>query len=527
MSNDGKPSMALFWGCFIALITTSYAFFSRMYLCDVRLGDVLNIDKGTIGALKGAGIWPFAISIILWSLVIDRIGYKIAMLFSFISYVIYAAMAFMAYSALQGVTGDALAAAQKSAYNLLYWGSVILGLGNGTVEAFINPVVATMFSKDKTKWLNILHAGWPGGLVVGGICTIALADYAKTGDWRIVLGLVLVPAVIYLIMLLGATFPKNEREAAGVGYVDMLKELGVFGAFVSFALIFAQLDQVPELKSIFFSPNAKWIYTGIVAVIFGVITKSFGRPLLAFMIVIMMPLATTEIGTDGWIGGLMEKPMEAAGKNPGWVLVYTSAIMMVLRFFAGPIVHSLSAIGLLIISAILAIAGLTALSFTATSGLLAIFAAATLYAFGKTFFWPTMLGITAEQSPKGGALTLNAISGIGMLAVGILGFPFIGSLQEDTTTKLISAKNSALVQQIGVDKSYVLGAYKAIDPEKAAAVTAEVDKALIAEATKGGQFTALGKMAMFPTFMLVCYLAMFFYFKSRGGYKAVDINAAH
>jgi hypothetical protein len=328
-------------------------------------------------------------------------------------------------------------------------------------------------------------------------------------------------------MLLGATFPKNEREAAGVGYVDMLKELGVFGALVSFALIFAQLDQVPELKAIFFSPNAKWIYTAIVVVIFGVITKSFGRPLLAFMIVIMAPLATTEIGTDGWIGSLMEEPMKAAGANPGFVLIYTSAIMMVLRFFAGPIVHRLSPIGLLIVSAILAVAGLTALSFTGSSGLIAIFAAATLYAFGKTFFWPTMLGITAEQSPKGGALTLNAVSGIGMLAVGILGFPFIGSLQEDTTAKLIDAKNPALVQQITVEKSYVLGPYKAVDPAKAAAVTAEADKLVIAEATKGGQFTALGKMAMFPAFMLACYIAMFLYFKSRGGYKAVDIHASH
>ncbi|MFO1486213.1 MAG: MFS transporter [Verrucomicrobiaceae bacterium] len=525
MSNDGKPSMALFWGCFIALITTSYAFFSRMYLCDVRLGDVLNIDKGTIGALKGAGIWPFAISIILWSLIIDRIGYKIAMLFSFVSYLIYASMAFVAYNSLQGVTGDTLVAAQKSAYNLLYWGSVILGLGNGTVEAFINPVVATMFNKDKTKWLNILHAGWPGGLVVGGLCTIALADVAAKGDWRIVLGLVLAPAVVYLIMLIGATFPKNEREAAGVGYVDMLKELGIFGAFVSFALIFAQLDQVPELKAVFFNANAKWIYTAVVAVLFGIITKSFGRPLLAFMIVIMMPLATTEIGTDGWIGSLMEEPMKASGANPGFVLVYTSAIMMVLRFFAGPIVHKLSPIGLLILSALLAVVGLTALSHTGSSGLIAIFAAATLYAFGKTFFWPTMLGITAEQSPKGGALTLNAISGIGMLAVGILGFPFIGSLQEDTTTKLINAKNPALVQQVSVDKSYVLGPYKAVDPAKAAAVTAEADKTVIAEATKTGQFTALGKMAMFPSFMLACYIAMFLYFKSRGGYKAVDIMA--
>ncbi|HCN28901.1 MAG TPA: MFS transporter, partial [Verrucomicrobiales bacterium] len=205
--------------------------------------------------------------------------------------------------------------------------------------------------------------------------------------------------------------------------------------------------------------------------------------------------------------------------------IYTSAIMMVLRFFAGPIVHKLSPIGLLITSSVLAIAGLLALSKTGSSGLLIIFAAATLYGFGKTFFWPTMLGITAEQSPKGGALTLNAISGIGMLAVGILGFPFIGSLQEDTTTKLIQEKNSALVEQITVDKKYVLGAYKGVDPVKAAAVTAEEDKSMIAEATKAGQFTALGRMAMFPAFMLVCYMLMFLYFKSKGGYKAVDLMA--
>ncbi len=152
-------SKTVFWGCFIALVTTSFAFFSRMYLCDVRFGTDFGIDKVTIGALKGAGVWPFAISIILFSLVIDRIGYRVAMLFSFVCYMIYLAMAFMAYGAIQGVEGDALKAAQLKGYNLLYWGSIILALGNGTVEAFINPVVATMFSKEKTKWLNILHAG--------------------------------------------------------------------------------------------------------------------------------------------------------------------------------------------------------------------------------------------------------------------------------------------------------------------------------------------------------------------------------
>jgi MFS family permease len=510
----------MFWGCFIALITTSYAFFSRMYLCGGRFITDFGLDKVTAGELQGAGIWPFGVSIILFSLIIDKIGYKIAMLFSFGCYLIYTLMAFAAYGAIQGVTGDALIAGQKKGYALLYWGSIVLGLGNGTVEAYINPVVATMFHKEKTKWLNILHAGWPGGLVVGGLCTIALATQAATGDWRIVLGLILVPAIIYFVMLIGISFPKSEREQAGVGYVQMLGELGAFGALVGFGLVFAQLGQVFAWPSV-----VVWLLTGAVVAGFAVVTKSFGRPLLAFLIIIMMPLATTEIGTDGWISALMEGPMKQLGYNPGWVLIYTSGIMVVLRFFAGPIVHKLSPLGLLATCALLAVLGLLALSKTNGAGLAMIFGAATLYGIGKTFFWPTMLGVTAEQCPKGGALTLNTISGIGMLSVGILGFPFIGYLQESTATKKLEATSPALYQTVTTEKKYLLGDYKAIDPVKAAAVTQEPDKAALAVANTTGQFHALGKMAWFPTFMLCGYLILIFYFRAKGGYKPIDLVA--
>ena len=524
MSNTDtdKPNMALFWGCFIALITTAFAFFSRMYLCDVRFGDDFAIDKVAIGGLKGAGVWPFAVSIIVWSLFIDKIGYKAAMFFSFLSYAIYGLLAFMAYGAIQGLEGAALAAAQVKGLNYLTIGSIILGLGNGTVEAFINPVVATMFRKDKTKWLNILHAGWPGGLVFGGLATLALAGQASSGDWRMVIGLVFAPAIIFLIMLVGARFPKNEREAAGVGYLEMLKEFGAIGALIGFGLVFREVG-----TTLGWPQGLQWGLTAAVVVAFGIITKSLGRPLLIFLTVIMIPLAVTEIGTDGWITGLMEEPMKKAGFNPGWILIYTSAIMMVLRFFAGPIIHKLSPIGLLILSSILAITGLLWLSKTGNSGLGVIFAAATLYAFGKTFFWPTMLGITAEQSPKGGALTLNAISGIGMLAVGVLGFPYIGYLQEKTTTSILADKAPALVEQVKTHKDYVLGSYDAVDPVKAEKITDAASKATLAEATKSGQFAALGKMAFFPMFMLVCYIALALYFKSKGGYKPVDIGSSH
>ncbi|MGB1519536.1 MAG: MFS transporter, partial [Limisphaerales bacterium] len=253
MSNDNQHStgdMFLFWGCFVALITTAFAFITRAFLVNTPAlwPAAFGLDAVQGQELFGAGIWPFAISIILFSLIIDRVGYKTAMIFSFVCYAAYAGLAFMAHGIVTGAEGEALAGAQKQAYNFLYAGSIILGLGNGTVEAFINPVVATMFHKEKTKWLNILHAGWPGGLVLGGLLTIWLGNKAAE-DWRILIYLIAIPAVVFLVMLIKANFPVNERVAAGTSYKEMLAEFGAIGALIASALIFGQLGQVFGLSN--------------------------------------------------------------------------------------------------------------------------------------------------------------------------------------------------------------------------------------------------------------------------------------
>jgi MFS family permease len=521
MSN--RHDKILFWGCFIAIITTSYAFISRIILCtgDQFIAE-FGLNKVSVGELVGAGIWPFGVSIIVFSLFIDRIGYKVAMIFSFVCYLIYTALAFAAYNSVHGVTGEALIDGQKHGYQLIYWGSIILGLGNGSVEAYANPIVTTMFNTDKTKWLNRLHAGWPGGLVLGGLCTIVLAANA---DWRIILGLILIPAFIFFGILASSKIPRSEREQAGISYLAMLKELGAFGALVGFGLVFAQLFQVLVPTEWKWPDWVFWIPTAFVVFLFTIITKSFGRGILAFLIIIMMPQAIIELGTDGWITSLMQTPMQAAGYNPAWVLVYTSAIMVVLRFCAGPLVHKLSPLGLLATCSALAAIGLFALSKTNGAGIVTIFTAATLYGVGKTFFWPTILGLTSEQCPKGGALTLNAVGGIGMLAVGILGTPFIGYLQESSATKQLETANPALYQTVTVQKNYLLGAYQAIDPVKSSAVIGDTNHETIASATTTGQFSALGKMALFPIFTFACYLALIGYFKSRGGYKPVRLDS--
>lgn len=521
---DDAPNKKLFWGCFLALITTAFGFITRILLLG-EWQEEFTLDEATKGELFGMGIWPFAISIIGFSLFIDRIGYKTAMIMSFLGYLIWSIMAVSAFFVSDGGEGD-----PAFGYNLLYWGSLILGLSNGAVEAYINPVVATMFRQDKTKWLNILHAGWPGGLVVGGLLSIGLSSMEV--EWWLKIAIIIPPALIFFSILIAQEFPEQERVASGVSYREMLAEFGVLGTAIASLLIVLQLNQT--------FPNVnQWIFPafGVAAVAaMGIYTQSLGNLLLFVLALIMIPLATTEIGTDGWISEIMEGVAKAEGFNAGLVLVYTSAIMMVLRFFAGPIVHKLSPIGLLMASSVLAIAGLYTLSNT--QGMM-IFAAATLYGVGKTFFWPTMLGVAAEQTPKGGALTLNALGGIGMLAVGTLGGVYIGALQDTRITEGVAASTelAAAAPELysgegqlavaGEGEKYGIIKYPVVDSEKLDEALADRSKeereqidAQIKEIGNDEKQGALADMCVFPATMLVAFALLGLYFKSRGGYQA-------
>ena len=140
---NGRNNTIVFWGCFIALITTAFGFIARMFLVNVWSAQ-FDLNPAEAGRLLGIGIWPMAVSIIGISLYIDRIGYKIPMVLAFLGHICWAVMGVAAFFVAD--SGD-----KQTAFNLLYWGSLVLALANGTVEAFINPVVATMFNKDKTK----------------------------------------------------------------------------------------------------------------------------------------------------------------------------------------------------------------------------------------------------------------------------------------------------------------------------------------------------------------------------------------
>ena len=476
MDNTANRQKMLFWGCFIALIATAFGFIIRAMI----IGDwarEFNLTPTQQGEIFGAGLWPFAISIVLFSLIIDKIGYKVAMIFGFICHVVSIVLTVTAKN-----------------YNQLYLGMFIVALGNGTVEAYINPMVATMFSKDKTKWLNILHAGWPGGLVLGGVLTILLG----TTSWKMKVLLLAIPTVIYFVMLIGQQFPVNERVAARVSYRDMIGEIGAAGLFLVFWMIYSELSRVSGAST---SPVVFGAFlASAFALAVGITLEAGGRPLYVLMLLIMIILATTELGVDSWVTELMKPAM---GAHAPWLLVYTSGIMMVLRFCAGPIIHKLSPLGTLAVCAALATGGLLALSAAPTAGMIVL--AATLYGVGKTFFWPTTLGVVAEQFPRGGALTLNAMGGMGMLGVGVVGTMLMGNVQDraiDVTLQQRSASDEAKLQL-------------ADDPTKV----------MVKEAQDGSKKAALKYVAILPAIMFLCYVGLILYFRSKGGYRPVDITA--
>ncbi|HEY2762289.1 MAG TPA: MFS transporter [Pirellulales bacterium] len=513
-ANDRK----LFWACWIALIATAFGFIIRGSLLDTW-GDQFGLNAVQKGLIGGVGIWPFAISIILFSLFIDKIGYGRAMVFAFICHVAYAIIVICAPLVLApaGSSPEQITAGKQTGYWMLWIGNFIFAIGNGTVEAVVNPVVATMFSREKTKWLNILHAGWAGGLVLAGLLAIGLGSVS----WQWKVALIFLPVVTYGVIMLSCKFPVNERVAAGSPYREMLGEFGFFGALIAFPLIVREIAEVirDACGDVVIASNTSQIIVSVALVLgFTTFARSFGRPMFIFLLLIMFPLATTELGTDTWITSLMEPEMKNLGYNAAWVLVYTSAIMLLLRLFAGNLVHKLSPLGLLAICAALAAAGLICLS--KSTGMV-IFAAATLYGIGKSFFWPTMLGVVSEQFPKGGALTLNATGGVGMLAVGVLGAPFIGLLQERAQTTDLKAQQPAIYESVKADqeKESVFGNYQALNPDKIAALPA-ADQQLVQNVENSAKKGALATMAVFPCVMFACYLILIAYFRSQGGYKA-------
>ena len=217
--------------------------------------------------------------------------------------------------------------------------------------------------------------------------------------------------------------------------------------------------------------------------------------------------------------------MRALGLQAGWVLVYTSAIVFVIRLFAGSIIARLTPLGTLALASAAAAVGLSLLA--GSTGLM-LLGAATLYGIGKSFFWGTSLAVASEQFPRGGAVTLNVMAGAGMLAAGIVGSVLLGRLQDDATARGLAVHDQTQgTQLVGTyltnRKVSILGDYAALDPSALANAPTQ-DRALISGIEAAGKKQALRLVAFLPVLMLLVYGALILFFRTRGGYRPVVLE---
>ena len=272
---------------------------------------------------------------------------------------------------MAGIAGTVFA----NSIMMLAVGTLMIGLGNGFIEGAINPLIVTLYPDNKTTKLNALHAWWPGGIVIGTVVAYLMTQF--NASWQIKTGVLFIPTLIYGALFIGLKLPPTERVQSGVSTGKMWRS--IFSLFLVF-----------------------WAC--------------------------MWLTAATELGTGQWISEMMK---ESGVKVGTLVLGWISFVMVIGRVFAGPVVHKLKPIGLLLLSAIISVLGLLALSVA--QGPVMAFVAATVFSVGVCYFWPTMLGYTSERWPEGGALTMGLMGAAGMAAAGFAQ-PTIGAWFGDLGT---------------------------------------------------------------------------------------------
>jgi fucose permease len=330
--------------CF-ALITTAMTFAVRAKI-ELVFREDYGLTLEDIGIAFGPAFYGFTLAMIIGGFMVDLFGMKKIMNIAFITH-------------LGGIVLTLFA----RDFTLLFLGTLLIGIGNGMVEAACNPLIATLYPNEKTKMLNRFHVWFPGGIVIGSVLGFLIVDIMGL-SWMVLVGTLFIPLAIYVYLFAGQKFPPTDRVTSGVTYSEMLK-------------------------------------------------ASFANPLFLFIAFCMLLTASTELATTQRISSLLEKTVS----NPILVLAFINGIMMVGRMFAGDVVHKLSITKMLLFSSIFSFLGLLWLS-SATGAY--SFLAAGVFAIGVCYFWPTMLSFVAEKIPDSGALGLSLMGGLGMFSVSIV-----------------------------------------------------------------------------------------------------------
>ncbi len=378
IQNRGINPGRLFVIGVLALFTAGLSFSLRTVISADIKDNVFGGSAEMIGSALGIAFLSFAITTFIISPLLDNIGMKRTMYGAALSFIL---------AALTVAAGHWVD--PQNAYNTIWLGMALNGIGWGLTEGTINPMTAAIYPEEKTHRLNILHAWWPAGLIAGGLIGYAIGQMQT--PWYLTILILIVPSVVLIFLIQGQSFPKTESHDLGVSMGGMLAE-------------------------IIRSPSF-FIWFGL-----------------------MFLTASTELAPNSWVEVTLTK---IVGMQGILILVYVSMIMFVMRHFAGPIVKRISSVGLLFVSSILALIGLLLLA-NASSPITALFAA-TIWGIGVCFMWPTMLAIAAERYPRGGAWTIGLIASAGALAIYIV-LPKLGAIYDNAIksggSEVIAAKTS-------------------------------------------------------------------------------------
>ncbi len=425
-------------------------------------------------------------------------------------------------------------------------------------EAVANPLVATLYPQNRTHFLNILHASWPAGLVLGGAANAFMGQTLKWG-WKAQLALFLLPTAIYGLMFLGQHFPKSEASQKGLKLGEMLKDVGIIGAaVVGFLVGLFIKDGLGQLLggltgSEFFAGNA-WMYISIAvgfcvwAALSNLSHWAMGAWLLFVLFITHALVGAVELGTDGWIQSITGNILTPFQGNI--LFVFTSAIMFSLRFCADFIEKriGLTPVGILLTCAILACLGLNLASGIAAFG--GALGALAVYAVGKTFFWPTMLAVASDRFPRTGAVAISIMGGLGMMSAGLVGSPGLGYAKDRFASAELEKANPASYAQYKVsqpkgwlffEKVYAIDGKKlgevqgklqqtrdelakagTKDPQAALAKLTPEER-MVHESGINGDRKTLKADSFIPATMAAIYLLILLYFKAIGGYRPVHI----
>jgi len=384
----------------LSLIVTAMTFAIRAGIL-TQLSDEFKLSDTELGWVNSMAFLGFPLAMVVFGFLYNKLGPRLIMILAFAGHLLGLVLTITA----GGFLG-------------LLISTFFIGFANGSVEAACNPLVADLYKDDKTKWLNRFHVWFPGGIVIGAVVSYLMTN-AGIG-WQPQIAIMLIPTALYGFMIFTTTFPDlpEIEKTVDLDAKGLVLMSAIFGLLV---LIGTPNALVSGLPGTFILPLLV-----VLGLTFLLMLLRAGRARDALLLIVLMGLmsvtATSELGTQQWVDRILGAQLGGVPGQAMIVLGMVTGIMAVGRYFAGPLIHALNPVGVLLMSAVLTTLGLFLMS-TASGAM--VYVSAIVFAFGVCYFWPTMIGVTAQYVPRSGALGMSLVGAAGMFALTIWN-PIIG-----------------------------------------------------------------------------------------------------